>query len=102
MVIWVLIGNYWAAGTQLVLSFLFQVATRNLLVSFFENRIIFHSFPERTIQWTGVNNVILKDDLLTIDFKNNKIIQQLIKETDEPVNEKEFNDFCKERLKSEA
>ena len=46
--------------------------------------------------------MILKDDLLTIDFKNNKIIQQLIEKTEHPVDEKEFNDFCSKQLQSAA
>jgi hypothetical protein len=34
-----------------------------------------------------------------MDFKNNKLLQQLIDENSISINEKEFNDFCKEQLK---
>ncbi|MGC4034655.1 MAG: hypothetical protein QM764_01750 [Chitinophagaceae bacterium] len=45
-----------------------------------------------------MSNAILKDGILTIDFKNNKIIQAEIDEEYAVVNEKEFNEFCKRQL----
>jgi predicted membrane protein len=48
--------------------------------------------------WPKMDNVILKDDLLTIDFKSNKIIQAEITEDSEMVDEKIFNLFCSEQL----
>jgi hypothetical protein len=47
--------------------------------------------------WSEINNLVLKDGLLTVDFKNNKLFQQL---TDEnyPVDENEFNNYCRDRL----
>ena len=63
----------------------------------FSDQIIYPSFPKRIIHWKELSNVILKDGLLTIDFKNNKIIQQSIMYADR-VNEKEFNEFCKKQL----
>ena len=48
--------------------------------------------------WTEMDNVILKDNLLTIDFKTNKIIQVEILENSRMVDETEFNLFCKEQM----
>lgn len=48
--------------------------------------------------WTELDNVILKDNILTIDFKTNKIIQVEIVETARMIDETEFNFFCKEQL----
>ena len=44
-------------------------------------------------EWQQFNNIILKDNLLTLDFKNNKVLQL---EVDQKViiDEKTFNDFC--------
>ena len=42
---------------------------------------------------------MLKDGLLTIDSKDNKVIQQLIDEEKTKIDEKEFNDFCKDQLR---
>lgn len=44
--------------------------------------------------WSEFNNVILKDNLLTLDFKNNKLLQLTIAENDTSVDENMFNTFC--------
>ena len=56
------------------------------------------SVPKKHIEWSQLNNIILKDGLLTIDFKNNKFIQQFIDDTNTALNEQEFNDFCGQQL----
>ncbi len=48
--------------------------------------------------WAKMDNVILKDNLLTIDFKTNKIIQVEILPNSPIIDETEFNLFCKENL----
>ena len=53
---------------------------------------------QREVNWDEVNNVILKDGLLTIDFKNNKLFQHIILNSDEDISEKEFNEFCNQQL----
>lgn len=52
-------------------------------------------FSSSTYQWNEFSNIILKDDLLTLDFKNNKLIQVSIDENEPAVDEKEFNEFCR-------
>ncbi len=47
--------------------------------------------------WNQFNNIILKDDLLTLDFKNNQILQ-LAPDSTTTINEQTFNDFCKKYL----
>lgn len=44
--------------------------------------------------WTEFNNIILKDDLLTLDFKNNKLLQLTISENNILIDENSFNTFC--------
>ena len=97
---WILIGYWWISLIMIMLFYLYNLSKRKLKVSF-ANQIIYPSFPTRIIQWNELNNVILKDGLLTIDFKNNKIIQQLIKHSN-AINEKEFNEFCRQQLKTAA
>jgi hypothetical protein len=46
-----------------------------------------------------LNNAILKDGILTIDFKNNRVLQAEIEDRMNDVNEVEFNDFCRQQLK---
>ncbi len=79
--------------------FWISAATRKLSVWFYnrQNKIT-HPWFIRPLLWNDLNNAILKDGILTIDFKNNKIIQQQIDELSASINEKEFNDFCKQQL----
>jgi len=42
----------------------------------------------------------LKDGLLTIDFKDNKLFQKEIEEQVSPVLDSEFNEFCRSKLKA--
>jgi len=92
-------AGYWI---PVILNFLFSffnlAALQKPVVSISENNIIYPSFPKKKIFWEDLNNMILKDGLLTIDFKSNRIIQQDITESSSTIDEKEFNDFCKQQL----
>ena len=95
---WIL-ADYWVVG---VLNFLFMIlhiaALQKPIVSVSENQVIYPSFPRKKIDWQELSNLIIKDGLLTIDFKNNKIIQQQIADISSTIDEKEFNDFCRQQL----
>ncbi|MGQ0738707.1 MAG: hypothetical protein ACT4OJ_06570 [Bacteroidota bacterium] len=80
------------------MSSLFRVSDRELKIIILQESIFYPSFPVKKISWTSLNNCLLKDGLLTIDFRNNKIIQQAIDESKTSVNEKEFNEFCRQQL----
>ena len=95
---WALIGEYLLAGVTLLLQLLLDSATGKKMVTLSADKIIYPSFPKRIIYWADLNNLLLKDGLLTIDLKSNKVIQQLVDENKTPVDEKEFNDFCRQQL----
>lgn len=99
---WIFLKLFWVAAIVFLISVLHGIAIRNLIVYVTVDKITYPSFPKRTILWNELSHIILKDGLLTIDFKNNKIIQQLIEKTEHPVNEKEFNDFCNKQLRAAA
>ena len=95
IIAWIVMQFYWAAVIIFFL-FLFQdISRRELVVLFFDDRIVYPSFPKRTIQWEELNNVILKDNILTIDLKTNKILQNEILS---PASEIDFNEFCASKL----
>jgi hypothetical protein len=96
---WVLMKFWWPAVILLLLLGLYKLSQRDFTVSISSTSVVYPSFPRMEISWDQLNNVVLKDDLLTIDFKNNKIIQQLIQKKEPAVDEQEFNDFCKAQLK---
>lgn len=51
--------------------------------------------PYKRYNWTDLDNVVLKDKMLTLDFKNNKLLQG---EIETPVDEPAFNTFAKQQL----
>ena len=61
-----------------------------------DDQVVINTFFRKRYHWKEFSNLVLKDNLLTLDFKNNKIIQKEIMWQD--VNEKEFNAFCNEQL----
>jgi hypothetical protein len=67
-------------------------------IGFNKDKVVRNSLPKKTYEWVDIENAIIRDNLFTLDLRNNKIIQ---KELDEPVSkelEQEFNQFCKEQL----
>ncbi len=97
---WLQMGFWWIGIVVFFLGFLYQISKRPLLINVLDEKVTYPSFPQKNIPWANLNNIILKDGLLTIDLKNNKYIQQPVDETKTAVNEQEFNDFCREQLNS--
>lgn len=70
-------------------------------IGFSDNGIQFNYNRNRKIAWAELNNVVLRDDLLTIDLKNNSIIQVEVDDEDDEeyeVGEDEFNSYCRTQL----
>ena len=93
--------GFWPISILLVLFIVLDIiAHKKLVVHVTDKTIIVPYILQKAIEWNELNNVLLKDGLLTIDFKNNKLFQHLILNSDEDINEKEFNEFCRHRLKN--
>jgi hypothetical protein len=97
---WINMYQFWMAAIPLVFGILSSISPKTSIAFFSKEKIFYPSFPPKTIIWSDLNNVILKDGLLTIDFKNNKLIQQPVVENETSIDEKEFNDFCRQQLKA--
>ncbi len=96
---WFQLEIYWLAGLVLIISLLGIPINSAHDIYFSDAEILIKSLPKKTASWTELNNVILKDGLLTIDFKNDKIIQAEILQSESDVtNETEFNNYCKQQL----
>ncbi len=70
-------------------------------IGFSDTGIEFNYKRKRKISWPELSNVILRDDLLTIDLKNNSIIQIEVDDEDDAdyeVGEDEFNAYCRAQL----
>ena len=47
-----------------------------------------------TFNWADFSNVVYKDNLLTLDFKNNKLIQVAVDGKQTAIDEQVFSEFC--------
>lgn len=86
------------AALYFIASFFERQAKHPLEFGFDKNGIILNSFPSKQYNWDEVINVILKDGMLTVDLKNNRIIQRETEDNVSPELEKEFNEFCNRHL----
>lgn len=91
---------WWQAAAIACVLFFFFYSIRILKVVISSEGIVYPSFPVKKIEWERLNNLLLKDNLLTIDFKNNKLIQSEIftDQKEVVVDEIEFNDFCRQQI----
>lgn len=82
-------------------SFLEYQVKRPLEIGFSHDRVVINTLFRRTYAWSDFNNVVLKDGLLTLDFKNNRLLQKEIldDEDEDDADEDEFNDYCRQQLK---
>ncbi len=97
-VFWIRYGVNWAFAANVLLWFLYTISKRKLIIYFHEHLVEYPSFPKKSIPWSDLNNVMLKDDILTIDCKNNKIYQHNIQDSEQFADEIEFNEFCGKHL----
>lgn len=92
--VWIVEKYWWFSIVLALFVLLDQLAHRKPEVRISKNSIFLPSIIKKEVSWKELNNVILKDDLLTIDFKNNKLFQHLIINSPIEIDEKRFNTFC--------
>ena len=89
-------------GSLLILAGIIEkYISKNKEIGFSEAGIVISGLFPKQISWSELNNVVIKDDLLTMDFKNNKVFQRYTddEEDDEyEVESDEFNEYCLGRL----
>lgn len=82
-----------------VLAFLEHQTRRPLEIGFDRDRVVINSLIRRRFDWSAFTNVILRNGLLTLDFKNNRLIQREVADDDDSdADEEEFNAWCRDRL----
>ncbi len=97
---WLFIPNSkWMTIVYLIAAILEKQAKFPQEIAFGKEEIVFNSFPKKRHSWSELNNVIIKDGIITVDFKNNQLIQKEIQSGTTAQDEKEFNEFCHLRLK---
>lgn len=67
-------------------------------IGFSKEKVVRNTFPSTSYEWYEIDNVVIRDNLFTLDLRNNKIIQKPLEEPVSPEMELEFNNFCREQL----
>jgi len=82
------------------LAFLEYQTKRPLEIGFDRDRVVINTLVRQRHDWSDFNNVLLKDGLLTLDFKNNRLLQKEVAddEDEDDADEDEFNAYCRDRL----
>ncbi len=88
----------WIAAAYVIAAVIEKQVKFPREVAFDEEEVVFNTFPRSHYHWSEFSNIVLKDGLLTIDFKNNKLLQKEIDSQVAPQLEKDFNEFCKDRI----
>ncbi|MBI2729837.1 MAG: hypothetical protein HYX40_03645 [Sphingobacteriales bacterium] len=87
-------------GIILIALYYFEdTAKSNLEIGFSTRYIMFNSLIHKKYNWSEFSNIVLKDNILTLDFKNNRIYQRETIDDDSDCDEDEFNAFCREQLR---
>lgn len=92
------VGNYWMSGLYLIAALLERQVKFPQEIGVDENGITFNSLPQKEYEWKEISNLLLKEGILTVDYKNNKLFQQEIESEVSLSLEKEFNQYCSEHL----
>lgn len=96
---WLGLQKFLIAGICLLLGLVYQMAMQKIIFLFNKEGVTKTNFPTKNIEWNKLDNVILKDRILTIDFKNNHIIQGEI-EPSKNINEIDFNSFVQDQIRN--
>ena len=96
---WLGLQKFIVAGICLLLGLVYQAAMQKIIFHFSKKGVTKTNFPKKEIEWNTLDNVILKDRILTIDFKNNHIIQGEV-ESSKNINEGNFNDFVQDQIRN--
>jgi hypothetical protein len=81
----------WLVIVFAFLALLEYQAKRATEIGFAEDHIMINKLFRKKVLWTDISNVILKDGILTIDFKNNRLLQRDIDSGENESSEQEFN-----------
>lgn len=94
------VSNYWMAGLFLLAALLERQVKFPQEMGVDESGITFNTLPAKEYEWKEINNLLLKEGILTVDYKNNKLYQHEIESEVHPALEREFNHYCQSKLTS--
>lgn len=100
-IVWLFVPGMRWIFILFILFILFDHQSRqNLEIGVSDEQVVINTFFRKRFEWKQFSNVVLKDNLLTLDFKNNKVLQREIDPLLSDVEEEEFNQFCAAQLQN--
>jgi hypothetical protein len=93
---WLMEKEYGISVLILTLGLFEYLVNRDTTCTIDKNGIYFNNLPPRRYAWKDVENLILKDGILTIDQKNNRIFQLDLSEEKLNFKEEELNEYCRQ------
>jgi hypothetical protein len=95
------VGMVAAIIIALIFLLIMAVKKRKAIVFISADGVVLKRVLSKTrYPWQELDNVVLKDGLLTIDLLSNKILQAELAKENEAVNEEQFNLFCRLHLQN--
>lgn len=100
---WVLAANFYFFFLFLSLTLFSFIALKPLVISISDEGIKYPSFPAKFYNWQQVSQILIKDDVLSLDFSDNKFLQFLLPAaTVSNLDVAEFNSFCERQIRSSS
>lgn len=87
----------WLVIVFAFLALLEYQAKRPAEIGFADDHIMINRLFKKRISWDEIDNVVLRDGWLTLDFKNNKLLQKEIDTGESEASDEEFNSWVKKR-----
>lgn len=91
---------HWLVIPFVLLGLIERTAKLPLEVGFSDDRVVINTLIRRRYKWADFNNIVLKDDLLTLDLKDNRVIQRETIDEEGDADEDEFNNYCEKQLRA--
>lgn len=99
--IWFMMGYYLMPLLLLLFAILGFYTNKKMVIHFKKEGILYPSFPPKTLLWTAVDFVLLKDGILSIEMKDNRLMQFTLDEsTANEIDSFSFNNFCKKQVET--
>ncbi len=96
---WAFAGNFYFFFLFIILSLFSFISLQPTVILVNDEGIKYPSFPAKFYQWFQVNQVLIKDDVLSIDLIDNKFLQFLLPaESVSKIIIADFNSFCKTQV----
>ncbi len=93
--IWLITGGTLPGLLLVAFSILSIIANKKKMIHFNAAGITYPSFPPKLFIWNEIDFVLLKDDILTIETKANRVLQfTLDQAVSNEVSVPDFNAFC--------